>query len=84
MSKQPILKRQDLLCPDLSYKIIGSAFDVHNELGSGHSEKYYERGLAEAFFKNNLKFRQQLSFPLNYCNKVVGRKILDFLVKTEL
>jgi len=31
MDKQ-VLKRQDLLYPELSYKIVGSAFDVYNEL----------------------------------------------------
>jgi GxxExxY protein len=71
----------DLLYPELSYKIRGSAFDVYNELGSGHNEKYYQKALAEAFYKNNLKFCEQLSLPISFNNKIIGRKILDFLVE---
>jgi len=78
------LKRKNLLYPELSYKIIGCAFDVHNEIGSGYSEKYYQRALAEALSKNNLKFREQVSFPIGYNNKIVGRKFLDFLAEDKI
>ena len=81
---RPVIKRKDLLYPELSYKIIGSAFDVYNELGSGHSEKYYQRALAEAFSKIKLKFLEQVSCPISYNNKIIGRKILDFLVENKV
>ena len=79
-----LLKRKDLLYPELSYKIIGCAFDVYNELGSGHSEKYYEKSLAEAFFKKNLKFREQLACPISYSGKIIGRRFLDFFVEDKI
>jgi len=79
-----ILKRKDLIYPELSYTIIGSAFDVFNELGSGHNEKYYQRALAEAFSKNNLKFNQQAYFPLKYNNKIIGRNFTDFIVENKI
>jgi len=46
---QSKLRRKDILYPEISYKIIGCAFDVYNALGSGHHEKYYQRALAETF-----------------------------------
>jgi GxxExxY protein len=79
-----ILKRKDLIYPELSYKIIGCAFDVYNSLGSGHHERYYQRALAEAFSNENLKFQQQISFPLKYKNKIIGRGFLDFLVENKI
>jgi GxxExxY protein len=78
------LKRKDILYPDLSYKIVGSAFDVYNELGPGYSEKYYQKVLAEAFSKNDLKFCQQVNYPIRYNNKIIGRKVLDFLVEEKI
>lgn len=78
------LRRKDILYPELSYKIIGCAFDVYNSLGSGHHEKYYQRALCEAFSNQNLKFAQQVSFPLNYSGKIIGRKFLDFLVDDKI
>ena len=78
------LKRKDILYPDLSYKTIGCAFDVYNSLGSGHHEKYYQRALCEALLNQNLKFSQQINFPLRYCNKIIGRKFLDFLIEDKI
>lgn len=79
-----ITKRQDLLFPELSYKIVGSAFDVHNNLGSGHYEKYYQKALAESFSKNQLKFKEQDYFPLKYNNKIIGKNFVDFLVENKI
>jgi len=81
---EDILKRKDILYPDLSYKIIGCAFDVYNSLGSGHSEKYYQKALCEALSSQKLKFVQQISFPLKYHQNIIGRKFLDFLVENKI
>lgn len=78
------LRRKDILYPELSYKIIGCAFDVYNSLGGGHPEKYYQNALSEAFSRRNLSFRQQTSFPLNYKGKIVGRIFLDFLIENKI
>jgi len=79
-----VIIRKDLLYPELSYEIIGVAFDVHNEVGGGHHEKYYQRALSEAFSKKDLKFVEQLSFPIKYGHKIIGRRILDFLVQDKI
>ncbi|MDP3014876.1 MAG: GxxExxY protein, partial [bacterium] len=80
----PILKRNDLLYPELSYEIIGAAFDVYNLLGEGHHEKYYQKALAEALTNKELKFKQQLSCSLNYRGKILGKRFLDFLVENKI
>src|SRR4030042_3218857 len=82
--KKPIIKREDLLYPELSYKIVGCAFDIYNELGGGHLEKYYQNALREAFLKNNIKFQEQIGFPISYNSKIIGRKILDFLIDDKI
>ena len=78
------LKKKDLVLPELSYKIIGCAFDVYNSLGSGHHEKYYQRALTESFNGERLSIRQQVYFPLKYKNKIVGTNFLDFLVEDKV
>jgi len=82
--KSGSIKRKDLLYPELSYKIIGSAFDVYNKIGSGHLEKNYQRALAEAFASNDLKFSEQVYCPVVYNDKIIGRKFLDFLVESKI
>ena len=79
-----ILRRTDLIYPELSYKIIGCAFDVYNSIGSGHQEKYYQKALAESFSGQSLDFAQQVDFPLKYKEKIIGRNFLDFLVDNKI
>ncbi len=79
-----MLKRNDLIYPELSYKIIGCAFDVYNSLGGGHHEKYYQRALAEMFKEKGLNTTQQVYYPLAFNGKIVGKNFLDFLVENKL
>ncbi|MCJ7826244.1 GxxExxY protein [Patescibacteria group bacterium] len=79
-----LIRKQDLLYPELSYLIIGCAFDVYNSLGSGYHEKYYQRALIEAFVEKGISFQTEISFPLQYKNKIVGRKRLDFLIDKKI
>lgn len=76
----PFIKRNDLVHPELSYQIIGCAFEVFNELGGGHLEKYYQRALSLAFKQKNIPFAEQVPYPLTFKGAVIGRNYLDFLV----
>lgn len=78
------LQRKDLVYPELSYKIVGCAFEVHNELGSGHHEKYYQRALSESFSKHIIPFKQYVYYPLVFNNKIIGKGTLDFLVNNQI
>ena len=76
--------RNDLVLPETSYTIIGCAFDVYNELGHGHHEKYYQRALAEALTDAKLRIKQQVYYPLQYHDKIIGKQFLDFLVEEKI
>lgn len=78
------VKRHDLLFPELSYQIVGCAFEVYNELGFGHHEKYYQRAYAEALKLKDLKFAEQVYFPLKFKDKIVGKNFFDFLVDEKI
>lgn len=72
--------KQDLLYPELSYLIVGCAFDVYNSLGAGYQEKYYQKALIEAFKERSIPFQTEVTMPLRYKDKIIGKKRLDFLV----
>lgn len=74
----------ELVEPDLSYRLVGIIFDVHNTLGAGHKEKHYQRALAEALRQNNIQFREQVGVSLKYGEKVIGCYYLDFLVEDRV
>lgn len=74
----------DILYPELSYKIVGSAFHVWNEIGEGHSEKHYQRALALAFEHSGLQYEEQVAMPLKYTGRTIGKNFLDFLVHDKI
>ena len=79
-----LLGRKDLLYPELSYKIVGSAFSVFNDLGPGLQEKTYENALAVEFEKQGLGYHRQLRVPIEYAGVQVGTHVLDFLVEQNV
>lgn len=78
---------------DLTEKIIGSAFEVHNELGSGFLEGVYEEALCIELRKKGIDFEEQKELEIVYKNKplkhtykadlLVGGKIIVELKATS-
>lgn len=63
--------RQDLIHPELSYKIIGILFEVYNKFGPGYHEKYYQSAIAVGFKNNDLDFKEQVYMPLTFQNSKI-------------
>lgn len=79
-----VLKRKDLIYPDLSYQVIGVLFEVYNKLGPGHHEKVYQRAIVEELKIVKLPFHEQVYTPLIFKEKKVGNYYLDFLINNKL
>jgi len=78
------LKREDILYPELSYKIVGIAFDIYNSLGPGYHEKYYQRALTEELKNQRLVFQEEVPYSIIYKEKIIGRNYLDFLIDDKI
>ena len=74
------LVRKDLVYPELSYELVGCAFEVFNELGPGHVEKNYQKAFAVMLKLKNIAFSEQVYYPLVFKGKVIGKNFLDFLI----
>jgi len=73
-------KSNRLLFKDETQKILGFAFDVHNEVGHGLNEKSYENSLVVLLKQNGIAFDQQRRFPILFRNVEVGEFIPDLIV----
>lgn len=82
--KTPIVKKPDLLYPELSFRIIGILFDVDNQLGCGHKEKYYENAVAAALDKSGISYKRQVYAPLEYNGDVIGKYFFDFFIEEKI
>ncbi len=69
---------------NISECIIGCAYKVNNEPGSGFLEKVYENALVYEIDKAGLKFEQQYKLKVRYKDKIVGEYISDLLVENQL
>ena len=84
MATEPILRKKDLLYPELSYKILGSAFRVWSGVGFGHKEAFYQKALAQDFRTSGIMFHEQLPAKLSYQGKIIGLYYFDFLVEDKI
>ena len=64
--------------------VIGAAYQVSNELGSGFLEKVYENALAHELRKRGHQAQQQLLISVRYDNIVVGQYVADLVVDDEI
>jgi GxxExxY protein len=74
-----------LLYEDLTYKIIGAAQEVYNELGSGYLESVYEDALCYELDLKNLAYQRQVELDVHYKNAVFERRFrVDLLIKEKV
>jgi len=69
---------------DLTQKIIGCAFRVHNSLGAGFLEKVYENALRKELLKHSLDVKQQEPIRVYYEDEVVGEYFADLWVEDRI
>lgn len=78
------LKRNDLLYPELSFQIIGCAFEVHNELGFGFKETIYQKALSIALEQKQLSFKEQVHYQIKFKEQVIANRCFDFIVDEKI
>ncbi|MCY4365116.1 MAG: GxxExxY protein [Chloroflexi bacterium] len=73
-------RRRNNLYDDLTQSIIGCAFEVINELGSGFLESVYENAMVLALSEAGLPVQSQVPIPVTFRGKRVGDFYADLLV----
>jgi GxxExxY protein len=69
---------------ELTEKIIGCAFTVHNKLGPGFLEKVYENALRMELLKAGPTVKQQEPISVIYDGQVVGEYYADLWVEERV
>ncbi len=69
---------------ELTKKIIGCAYKVHNTLGTGFLEKVYENALMIELKNSGLDAKQQVGIPVSYKDIIVGDYYADIIVEDEI
>jgi len=68
----------------LTYKIIGALYKVHNKLGPLYQEKYYQRAIEKELKKQGIKFKREFPIDITYENNKIGKYRVDFIIEEKL
>lgn len=71
----------EILYKELSYKINGILFDVHNKLGRFCKHKQYCEAFELLLKNNNLKYEREIEIPIIFEGIKLSGNILDFLIE---
>jgi GxxExxY protein len=69
---------------ELSQKIIGAAYAVHNELGCGFIEKVYKNALAIELEETGVQCSCEVPLQVAYRDKIVGEYCADMIVENKI
>ena len=69
----------DLLFPELSYRVIGGLFEVHNELGPGYIHRIYANACYRELQQRGLEVKPHSDMTVFYRGKPVGQIKLGHL-----
>ena len=70
----------EILYKDESYRIIGAAFAVHNELGCGFLEAIYQEALEKEFNFKGIPYKREAPLPVYYKGELLSKNyIADFI-----
>ena len=69
---------------ELSFKICGLLYDVHNELGRYRNEKQYADKFEFLLVKNGIKYKREYGLPPSFNNEKKGRSICDFIIEDKI
>lgn len=76
---------RDLIFKSEVYNIIGSAMDVHRNLGCGFLEPVYQEALEIEFSRRNIPFESQRELSIHYKERLLKKTyVVDFVVYEKI
>src|SRR3972149_6452838 len=78
------MTNKNLLFPELSYKIVGCAFEVFNEIGGGHKEITYHKAFGIALHNVPLSYKENLYYPIKFHDVTVEKGYFDYLIEEKI
>ncbi|MEW6618481.1 MAG: GxxExxY protein [bacterium] len=79
------MKEEKIIYRELSYKVVGSAMEVHRELGYGFLESVYDEAFGIELERSGLYFEYQKELPIFYKGKKLEKQFrADYLIEKEI
>jgi GxxExxY protein len=78
------VEKDKVLHRELSYRVMGAVFEVHNALGPGFAERIYEEALVQELVARAIPFTRQQEITVRYKGHVVGTHRLDLVIDEKI
>ncbi len=78
------MSENKIIYPELSYKVIGIAFKIFNNIGFGMPEKYYQEAFGKELQEKRIPYEKEKFIKLKYNNQDVGKYFLDFVIDNKI
>lgn len=78
------MKKVELIYSELSYKVCGICFSVHNLLGRYRNEKQYADALEKEFIEQKIKIIREYKLPPSFEGENRIRNRVDFLIDSKI
>jgi GxxExxY protein len=75
---------EKVIYPELSYKISGILFAVHNNLGRYRNEKQYSDAVEQGLKTKGIDYKRELAIPPSFVGERIGRNRVDFVVDNKV
>ena len=75
---------EKVVYPELSYKICGLCFRVHNMLGRYRNEKQYADALENLLKNDNISYKREFPIPISFNGERDRRSIVDFIIEDKI
>ncbi|MCX6808449.1 MAG: GxxExxY protein [Candidatus Berkelbacteria bacterium] len=75
---------RELLYKDLSYRLVGLAYEIDNKIGYGHREKIYADAFEELLKRETNLFKREVYYPIKNEGKTLAKRFFDFLVDDKI
>lgn len=79
-----IKKKSELIYPQLSYKIYGLCYKVHNQLGRFRNEKQYADAFEQLLKENDIVYKRENPIPSSFRGEKPRRSIPDFVIEDKV
>jgi len=74
----------EIIYKELSYKLIGLAYQIQNKLGYGMKEATYKNAFEELLKQENIEYKREFYYPVKINNKLIAKKYFDFIIDEKI
>ncbi|MBI2035993.1 MAG: GxxExxY protein [Candidatus Liptonbacteria bacterium] len=76
--------KEKVIYPELSYRIYGLCFKIHNTLGRFRNEKQYADALEKLLKDDNIPYVREFALQVSFDGEGSRRNVVDFLVDYKI